>query len=413
MTTENNNKILKYACYLTNVSVAAVTNVVPLLFIPLRKLYGVSYTMLGFLVVLGFLTQLAVDLIFSFLADKIDIQRSIRLNPLLTVAGILLFVFAPIIFPNRVYLGLVLGQITFSAAAGLSEVLISPIIAALPADNPEREMSKLHSVYAWGAVFTILVSALLLFVFGEENWQWIFGGCLLIPLLSAFCYFRSKIPPISSSKEEKGTVSLLLDRRFLFCFLGIFMGGAAECTMAQWSSSYLEKAFGISKVWGDVFGVAMFAVALGLGRTLYSKYGRNIYPVLFFGTLSASVCYLTAVVSNIPLVGLIACALTGFCVSMLWPGTLVVAADRFPSAGVIAYALMAAGGDLGGSIGPQLVGAVTDLAMKSESIVALSQSAGLSIEQLSMKLALLTASLFPIIGIFIFGKIMREKRQEG
>ena len=40
--------------------------------------------------------------------------------------------------------------------------------------------------------------------------------------------------------------------------------------MSQWSSSYLEQSFQIPKVWGDVLGVALFAVMLGLGRTLFS-----------------------------------------------------------------------------------------------------------------------------------------------
>ena len=109
----------------------------------------------------------------------------------------------------------------------------------------------------------------------------------------------------------------------------------------------------------------MFAVMLGLGRSLYAKYGKHIRRVLFAGTIGAAVCYLTAAFSNIALVGLIACGLTGFCVSMLWPGSLLVASDKFPTAGVAVFALMAAGGDLGGSVGPQLVGIVVDTAMEN------------------------------------------------
>lgn len=412
MTETKNNKILKYACYLTNVSMAAVLNIVPLLFIPLRTMYGLSYTMLGLLVVIGFLTQLFIDLVFSFYADKFNVQKAIRLNPILAVSGVLFFVLAPVMFKNSVYTGLVIGTVIFSAAGGLSEVLISPIIAALPSENPEREMSKLHSTYAWGAVFVILISAFCLHFFGAEKWQWIFGAWIILPILSAVCYFSSTVPHIPSSTEGKGTISLLKNRKFLYCFLGIFMGGAAECTMSQWASGYIEKALGIEKVWGDVLGVAMFAFALGLGRSLYAKYGKNIYRVLFFGTLGASLCYLTAVVSDVPAVGLASCVLTGFCVSMLWPGSIVAASDGFPQAGVIAFALMAAGGDLGASVGPQLVGAVTDTVMKSSAAASFAQSLNMPVEQLSMKLGLLAASAFPIIGIYIFGKMMKEKKKQ-
>lgn len=73
---------------------------------------------------------------------------------------------------------------------------------------------------------------------------------------------------------------------------------------------------------------------------------------------------------------------------------------------------MAAGGDLGASVGPQLVGLITDIAMKSETFISLSQTMSMPIEQLSMKLGLLVASLFPIIGIYIFGTILKEKKKE-
>ena len=54
--------------------------------------------------------------------------------------------------------------------------------------------------------------------------------------------------------------------------------------MAQWSSSYLEKALSIPKIYGDVFGVALFALTLGIGRSLYGKFGKNIEKILVLGS---------------------------------------------------------------------------------------------------------------------------------
>ena len=171
--------------------------------------------------------------------------------------------------------------------------------------------------------------------------------CGTVPVL----LFISEIqnPSLATPEKASNVFSLLRQKDFIISFLCIFLGGASECTMSQWSSSYLEQALGIPKVWGDVCGVAVFAAALGLGRTLYSKYGKNIHAVLAVSAVGATVCYLTAAVSSIPLVGLAACALTGLCTAMLWPGSLLVASDKFPAAGVAMFALMAAGGDLGGA----------------------------------------------------------------
>jgi fucose permease len=272
-------------------------------------------------------------------------------------------------------------------------------------------MSKLHSIYAWGVVFVIAVSTVFLLLAGGENWQWLALIYMLIPLSSAVLFFGSEIPPMETPKQTSGAWNMLKNKGVWLSVLAIFLGGAAECTMAQWSSGYLEKALGIPKVWGDLLGVAAFAVMLGLGRSLYAKIGRNIEKVLVLGAVGATLCYLVAAVSPLAWVGLVACALTGFCVSMLWPGNLIVASDKFPQAGVFIYAIMAAGGDLGASVGPQLVGIIADAAIASPFAVSLAESLSVTAEQFGMKLGMLCGMLFPLVGIFVYLRLLKQKRK--
>ena len=406
---EINCKRVKLACYATNVTMSAAGNLSPVLFVTFRSLYGISYSLLGLLVLVNFVTQLSVDLIFSFFSHKFNIAKTVKITPVIAAVGFLFYALAPWLFPNAVYVGLVLGTLIFSAASGLTEVLISPVIAALPAENPEREMSKLHSVYAWGTVGVIIVSTLFLLFCGPENWQWLAFLFMLIPICAALLFGGAAIPPMQTPERVSGALSLLKNRGVLLCVLAIFLGGAAECTMAQWSSGYLERAAGLPKVWGDIFGVALFAAMMGIGRSLYAKIGKNVERVLLLGAIGATVCYLIAAISPLPVVGLVACALTGLCVSMLWPGCLVVASDRHPTGGVFIYAMMAAGGDLGASVGPQLVGVVTDMTMLSARLSDLAARLALSPEQLGMKLGMLVGMLFPLTGIFVYTHFLRKK----
>ena len=131
-------KRLKWACYSTNVTMSAVGNLSPVLFLTFRTLYGISYSMLGLLVLINFVTQLIIDLIFSFFSHKLNIPKVIKAMPLITVAGLLIFALSPYIFPDAVYLGLSIGTVIFKSAAGLGEVLCSPVVAALPAKDPDR-----------------------------------------------------------------------------------------------------------------------------------------------------------------------------------------------------------------------------------------------------------------------------------
>jgi len=403
-------KRLKLACYGTNSTMSVVANLPPVLFLTFRSMYGISYSQLGLLVLLNYFTQLIVDLIFSFFSHRFDIPKTVRTIPAIAVGGLLFYAIWPFLFPGNVYLGLVIGTIIFSAAAGLGEVLISPVIAAIPADDPDREMSKLHSVYAWGVVVVIAVSTLFITLFGSENWQWLVFLFTLLPIAASILFSGAQIPPMETPERASGTLHLLKNKGLWLCVFAIFLGGSAECTMAQWSSSYLEQALGIPKVWGDLFGVALFAVMLGLGRTLYANYGKNIGKILTLGAVGATICYLTAALSNAPVIGLLACAFTGFCTSMLWPGNLVVASGRFPQGGVFIYALMASGGDLGASIGPQLIGMITDAVIANPAASALAASLSLAPEQLGMKLGMLVGMLFPLIAIPLYHHIWKTQK---
>ena len=404
-------KRLKLACYTTNISMSIVGNLSPVLFLTFNSLYGISYSLLGLLVLINFFTQLIIDLIFSFFSHKFNIPMTVKITPVLTFLGLLLYALAPVMFPQNVYFGLALGTVVFSVSGGLSEVLISPVIAAIPAKDPDREMSKLHSIYAWGVVFLIVISTLFLLIIGEEKWQFLALCFMLVPLVAAVLFASSEIPYMDTPEKAEGVIRLLGDKGVWFCVLAIFLGGASECTMAQWASGYIEGALGIEKVWGDIFGVALFAVMLGFGRTLYAKTGKNIERVLMLGALGAFVCYVTAAVSNIELIGLVACACTGFCVSMLWPGSLIAASDRFPDGGVFIYAMMAAGGDLGASIGPQLIGIITDTVAENPQFFALAETLMLAPEQLGMKSGMLVASLFPLFAVFVYKKLGKNKKK--
>ena len=52
---------------------------------------------------------------------------------------------------------------------------------------------------------------------------------------------------------------------FYALLAAIVLGGAAEVTMAQWASAFLEKGLRLPKLAGDVWGVCFFSLMLALG----------------------------------------------------------------------------------------------------------------------------------------------------
>lgn len=394
-----NYKRTKFTCFYTYLALSCVFCLPSMLFVTFRETYGISYTLLGTLVLINFLTQLIVDLIFTFFSKRFDIRLTVRIMPLLTSTGLTVYALSPFIFGENVYVGLVIGTVIFSVAAGLCEVLLSPLVAALPSDNPERDMSALHSLYAYGVLTVVVISTLFLSLFGSENWMYLVLFWAVFPIGSFILFSLSPIPDMSLSQNADGQKSCYKTVGLALCVACIFLGSASENTMTNWISGFAENALGLSKSVCDVLGLAMFAVLLGLARTAYARYGKNIIRVLLFGMIGAVACYLVAGLSMNPIVSLVACVLTGLCTSMLWPGTLIMMEEKLPMLGVTAYALMAAGGDFGGSVAPQLMGAVVDAVAASDWAETLSVTLSLSPEQIGMKTGMLVASIFPILGI--------------
>ena len=400
--TENKYKRTKFACYAAYFTMSSVFCLPPMLFVTFRETFGISYTLLGTLVLINFCTQLAVDLIFTFFSKRFNVKAIVKVMPLITALGLLIYALVPSFLPSIAYVGLVVGTVIFSISAGFSEVLLSPMMAAIPSDNPQKDMSTLHSLYAFGVLFVVIVSTLFFTLFTTANWMYLTVFFALLPVIASVLFFTSPMPDMDASqsgasvaKSSKRTLGMVL------CVACIFFGSCAENAMSNWVSGFMENALGINKTIGDIVGLAMFAVLLGLGRIGYAKFGKNIARVLLIGMIGATACYMIVGVVDNVIIASIACFMTGLFASMLWPGTLILMEEKLPSLGVGAYALMAAGGDLGASIAPQLLGVVADGVAGSEMGVQIASAVGLTAEQVGLKAGMLVTSLFPLLGIVV------------
>ncbi|MBP3580380.1 MAG: MFS transporter [Clostridia bacterium] len=398
---QKNFRLTKLSCFYANMSMSSVFSLPPLLFVTFRETYGISYTLLGTLVLVNFCTQFSVDMIFTFFAKYFNIKATIRTMPLLTSTGLIVYALSPVLFKGNEYTGFLIGTFIFSVAAGLAEVLISPMVAAIPSKTPDRDMSFFHSLYAWGVVGVTIISTIFFIMFGNKNWMYLTLALAILPIISSILFFVSPMPDISLGAKVKGNEVKKRKVGLLLCFACIFFGGAAENVMTNWISGFMEKAIEVPKAYGDVFGMALFALFLGFARTLYSKYGKNIFRVLLLGSAGAAVCYLVAGLSENALIAFVACVLTGFTTGMLWPGTLILMEEKMPNPGVAAYALLAAGGDFGGSIAPQLMGFVADSVAQSSFAQSMSYKLNISTEQIGLKSGMIITSIFPILGVVV------------
>lgn len=403
---KQNFKRTRLSCFYTYLAMSSVFVLPPMLFVTFHQSYGVSFTLLGTLVLINFCTQMVIDLIFTFFSKLFNIKLTVRIMPLITALGLFLYALLPTIFPDCAYLGLVIGTIFFSLAAGLCEVLLSPLVAACPSANPEKDMSLLHSLYGWGVVSVVALSTIYFAIFGREHWNFLVFFFAIVAVSAAVLFWVSPIPDLNVTSEN--TPKTNKGKGLFLCAVCIFLGSATENTMTNWISTFMETALNIPKSVGDILGLAVFAFLLAITRVLYAKFTPNIAKTLLFSMIGAAICYLIVGLSPNVILSFIACILIGIFSSMLWPGTLIMMEEKIPSVGVAAYAMMAAGGDMGASFAPQLLGVVVDKVSVSSFALEFSASLGITAGEFAMKFAMLLSAIFPILGALIVVWIMKS-----
>ncbi len=351
------------ACYAGTFTMSLVSNLTPLLFVILMDSFGLTFEQVGRLTLVNFMTQIAADLVFSKPVDKWGVRPFVAGGHFLCTIGLVLFALAPMYAPHNTYIWFMVSTVLFSCGGGLLELLLSPIVQAIPGDEKARAMSMLHSFYAWGFILVVVLTTTALGVFGSANWPLIMITWAILPLATGIAFLKVPLAPQVSEEQRTRTGVLLSSAFFVVVVLGIAAGGAAEVSMSQWISAFTERALGLSKQMGDLVGVCMFALFLGIGRASYGKWGgkTDVTTLMLWGAVGSVLCFLGAALIPNPILAMACCAANGLCVSLLWPGSIVTAAARFPLAGASMFAILAAGGDVGAAFGPWAVGAVADV----------------------------------------------------
>lgn len=357
---KKNYKKTLIACYLGFITQAIVANFTPLLFLKFHNDFGISLGKVALIPTTFFFVQILVDIICAKYVDRIGYRKSVVASEILAGAGLIGLAFLPNLFSNP-FIGIIISVVIYATGSGLIEVLCSPIVEACPFDNKDSVMSLLHSFYCWGSVGVILLTTLFFTVFGIDNWRIISCIWALVPLVNVYNFATCPIEHLVEDGEGMSIGQLFKIPLFWVAIVLMICAGSSEITMAQWASAYVESGLGLSKSIGDLLGPCLFAVAMGISRVIYGKSeGKfELTKYMLESGVLCVVCYLLATLFENPVIGLIGCIVCGFSVGIMWPGTISITSSRFPSGGTAMFALLAMAGDMGGTLGPSLVGNIS------------------------------------------------------
>ena len=367
------------ACSISYTIQAIVNNYAPLLFVTYNKVYNISFDKIALLITLNFFTQLIIDMFSALLADKIGYRKLIIVAHVFAIAGFWCLAVLPEIM--NPFSGLVISVIIYGMGGGLLEVLISPVVEAGPSNEKSTVMNFIHSFYSWGQLLVVLLSTLFFVTFGIENRIYLTFLWTIIPLCNMVYFLFVPVYTLEDKNDGMSIADLFKNKTFYLMVVLMICSGAAELGMSQWASAFAESGLKVSKTVGDILGPCMFALFMGISRMFYSFKGNkyNLEKYTLFCAILCMSSYLIAALTKNPLIALSGCAICGFSVGVMWPGTYVIAHKKIPKGGTALFALLALAGDAGCTSGPTVIGLVS------------------SVYSDNLKTGILAGSVFPLI----------------
>lgn len=385
-----------YTCYFASVTSAIINTYAPLLFITFQNEFNITIDKIALLVTLNFAVQMCVDFSGAYYAERLGYRKTVVLAQLFSVTGFVCYGILPYLFSNS-FAGLVISTVLCAVGSGLIEVMVSPIIEALPSEAKASSMSILHSFYCWGYACVVMLSTLFFNIFGINNWRVLTILWAIIPFVTMVMYLFVPINTLPKNKHKSPVKHLFKKKVFWILFVIMLCSGAAEMGISQWVSMFVETGLGLPKSISDLLGPFVFAVLMGVARMFYGKAGEKISleKYIFFCGGLCTISYFIITIFTNPVVSLIGCGLCGLSVAIMWPGTLSLSASYCKTGGTAMFGLLALGGDIGCFLGPQVVAWV---------------SGEFSIYNSPLRAGLLVAAVFPLVIMILISLIKNIKK---
>jgi fucose permease len=355
-------------CHVSMLTVAIALNLMPILLPILRTSVGpgvpLTNEQLGRIAAMTFVGMTTGLLVSAPLANRYSARWFTMGGNLILLAG-LLFLGAA-----ESYAGVLAAATLMGVGGGVLDMILSPIVCALVPDRRGQAMNWLHSLFCVGAFLVVLVASV---AFGR-SWSWHRVAFLMAiaPGAVALAFGFVPHPNLAPATSRRVRVrDLARDPYFLLCLATIFLGGAVEMGIVQWLPAYAELELGLSR-WMGGSSLLAFSVAMAFGRIGAGVASGRIpvRRVMTACTAAAAVLILVGGLAPFPGFSLANLVLGGVALGCLWPSTLGLAADRFPSAGASMFGVLSAVGNLGGVVMPWAVGIIGDFSRIGAGIAA-------------------------------------------
>lgn len=345
-----------YACYAAMMCLAMALNFLPVFLTTFSHTFGAASGLtteqLGRIPAVMFLSFIVAILITGPLADRVRISLIIRFALGTTLVGLGWVAMAPS------YTLLLCAVAVMGFGAGMLDMILSPIVAALQPERRSAAMNWLHAYFCIGAVAAVLIASVALQ--WDISWRTVALILMVAPLATLLLFLGLTLPPlIEDGGQRESMPTLIKQPYFIACLLAIFLGGATEVGLSQWLPAFAEQSLGYSKEVGG-YTLAAFSVGMALGRIGAALLQERVPAI----SLMLGCCAVTVVLffvisfSSSPALALAAAVAAGFSGSCLWPTMLAITSEAYPQGGATMFSVLTASGNAGCSLVPWIVGII-------------------------------------------------------
>lgn len=381
----NQTRIL-WLCNAGMICVAYGAAIIPVYLTTFAETFGgLDESELGLISAALFAGALAGIVVSGPLADRFGAKLFTVGGALLCCAGLVVLAAA------QDYSSLLIASSLMGFAAGILDMILSPIISAVRVKDRAKALNRLHAFYCFGYIVTIAIAYTALR--SGLGWQPVCLILTILPATLAVGFALTPTPPLVHPEQQRqGLRSLMLSPRFYAGLLAIALVGATEEGMAQWLPAFAERELGYTKA-TSAAALGFYAVGMGVGRLGGERFVERIgtHRLVICAAAFCGLLFMTGAASPIDIVALSACALVGLGCSVLWPTNLGIAADRMPHGGATLFAAMAAAGNAGCVVAPWAEGFIA--------------------EHVNLRTAILAGASFPIALAVIMVFIQRNDKR--